>query len=651
MATLPGANNTLATGGAAAAVSGADLITVIAPCASNADAVPRIFGSPSAIYAQHGYCEGVEYCALHANGTNKPCLFVGIPIATPGVVGRVNTGGNTGTSVISVTAGGSGVLAEHDGVVRVIAGGTVGTDQIVLGLSMDGGTSERRVRLGTATSYVIPYFDVTLSATVGTLVAGDTIITWHGTGPLGDSAGWTSAYASLAAGQRTARSKLIVGDLPSDTEASALLALEGAYETTYDRFEQIRASVIDRLPLATMSATSHRMSAVNVTFAEVGATGDTIVRASGSWATDGFATGDIVTIAGSASNNKTTAAVVTVTNATTITLGADDLVDEGPVANVTITGEPSLTFSDAADTIVRAGGSCGSWLDDGFRVGDVITVSGTVSNDGTYTVTDVTALTLTLESDDLANEVIGITVPTISAGQTKAAWMAAITAEFAPIDANQRIDLSAGKARVYSPFSGWYLRWPAAWAASVREYAHDLHTPTWRKADGPTGWSLFDSDGTLVEWDDRVDGGAASAARFTSFRTWANGPVGAFLANSLTRASDASMLVQTHNNAVVNRARAVCQAATEDAVGRSLKKKADGTATTASLAEIESFVNGSLANDMLTNKMGEGPRASNVTWVAATDDNFSVPEPILNGTLTVDLNGTIHTVNTVTVVR
>lgn len=650
MATLPGANNTLATGGAAA-VSGADLITVIAPCASNADAVPRIFGSPSAIYAQHGYCEGVEYCALHANGTNKPCLFVGIPIATPGVVGRVNTGGNTGTSVISVTAGGSGVLAEHDGVVRVIAGGTVGTDQIVLGLSMDGGTSERRVRLGTATSYVIPYFNVTLSATVGTLVAGDTIITWHGTGPLGDSAGWTSAYASLAAGQRTARSKLIVGDLPSDTEASALLALEGAYETTYDRFEQIRASVIDRLPLATMSATSHRMSAVNVTFAEVGAMGDTIVRASGSWATDGFATGDIVTIAGSASNNKTTAAVVTVTNATTITLGADDLVDEGPVANVTITGEPSLTFSDAADTIVRAGGSCGSWLDDGFRVGDVITVSGTVSNDGTYTVTDVTALTLTLESDDLANEVIGITVPTISAGQTKAAWMAAITAEFAPIDANQRIDLSAGKARVYSTFSGWYLRWPAAWAASVREYAHDLHTPTWRKADGPTGWSLFDSDGTLVEWDDRVDGGAASAARFTSFRTWANGPVGAFLANSLTRASDASMLVQTHNNAVVNRARAVCQAATEDAVGRSLKKKADGTATTASLAEIESFVNGSLANDMLTNKMGEGPRASNVTWVAATDDNFSVPEPILNGTLTVDLNGTIHTVNTVTVVR
>ncbi|MFA6619112.1 MAG: hypothetical protein WCT23_08605, partial [Candidatus Neomarinimicrobiota bacterium] len=361
MATLPGASNTLSSGGASA-VSGSDLVTVISPCATSADAVPRLFGSAAAVYAHHGYCEGVEYTSLHANGAHKPVLFVGIPIATPGVVGRVNTGGNTGTSVVSVTAGSAGVLAEHDGRVRVITGGTVGTDQIVLGLSMDEGTSERRIRLGTATSYVIPYFNVTLEATVGTLIAGDTVITWHGTGPRGASAGWTSAYAALAAGQRTARSKLITGDLQTGTEASVILTLEGAYETTYDRFEQVRASVIDRLPLATVSATSHRMSSVNVTFAEVGASGDTIVRASGSWATDGFATGDILTISGAAEggNNQTTAATVTVTNATTITLGSDDLVDEGPVANVTITGEPSLTFSDAADTIVRAGGSCGS---------------------------------------------------------------------------------------------------------------------------------------------------------------------------------------------------------------------------------------------------------------------------------------------------
>jgi hypothetical protein len=96
----------------------------------------------------------------------------------------------------------------------------------------------------------------------------------------------------------------------------------------------------------------------------------------------------------------------------------------------------------------------------------------------------------------------------------------------------------------------------------------------------------------------------------------------------------------------VQRALAVCQAATENAIGASLIKKADGTAEKASLAEIESFVNTSLENDLLSNKRGEGPRVSSAVWVAATDDNFSIPEPILNGTLTINLRGTVHTINT-----
>jgi hypothetical protein len=498
---------------------------------------------------------------------------------------------------------------------------------------------------------VIPYVNVTISFSAGDLTAGETIHEWHGSGPRGDSSGWSDAFDALSEQYETIRSVLVFGDMQTDTEVSALLTYVNAYETTHDRHVYARVGVLDRLPLATMSGTSHNMSAANLTFAEVGATGDTITRASGSWATDGFATGDILTISGSTSNDGTLSAVATVTSATVITLDTDDLVDEGPVSGVTVTGEPSLTFSDSADTITRAGGSPGSWLDDGFAVGDSVTVSGTSSNNGTFTVTAVSALVLTLEADDLNDEVIGITSATISAGQTKASWMAAITTEFGPVDDEPRIDLSAGKARKLSPFSQWHLRWPAAWAASLREYQHDLHIPTWRKADGPTGWSLVDDDNNLVEWDDRVDGGGASAARFTSFRTWANGPQGAFLANSLTRAEDDSLLVQTHNAAVVNRARAVCQAATEDAIGRSLVLDSAGKATTAARKEIESFVQASLAADLLGNKKGEGPRVSNVTWTMSADDVLNVAEPTVNGVLRVYIRGAIHTINTSVVVR
>lgn len=58
----------------------------------------------------------------------------------------------------------------------------------------------------------------------------------------------------------------------------------------------------------------------------------------------------------------------------------------------------SLTYADAnPDTITRG---AGSFLTDGFSPGGQITVSGTVSNDGVYTIATVTALVITLVSTD-----------------------------------------------------------------------------------------------------------------------------------------------------------------------------------------------------------------------------------------------------------
>ena len=63
--------------------------------------------------------------------------------------------------------------------------------------------------------------------------------------------------------------------------------------------------------------------------------------------------------------------------------------------NVGKTGSPILVFVDApgGDRIVRASGS---WIADGFAVGQRIRVSGTTSNDGVYEIATVTATTLTL---------------------------------------------------------------------------------------------------------------------------------------------------------------------------------------------------------------------------------------------------------------
>ncbi len=646
MPAIPKATTTVsATAGTPA--SGLGLVCVFAPVATNPDITPRIFGNSDAIHDQHGYSEGLEYAALHFQRTRKSVLFIGLPINTPGVIGRENTSGNSGSSVSSLAAGSAGVLSEHDGVIKVIRGGTIGTDQILLEISLDDNTVTKRVRLGTASSYVIPYVNVTVSFAAGDLVAGDTIHTWHGTAPLSDSADWATARTALAAQTKAFRSVVLVGDLQTDTEADTFLAQMNNYETVNDRFVYGRAAVYDRAPLATMSKVAVNMTgSPTLTFAEVGGTGDTITRSAGSWISDGFQVGDTFTVAGSASNNVT--GPIETLSALVITLDTLDLADEGPVSNCTVVGAPTLDFLEVGgtgDTITR---SRGSFLDDGFRAGDLVNVTGTASNNitGAAGVDTVTALVITLDTDDLVTEEISVTGVTIIAGQTKAVWMGVVDAAFASVDDDFRIDLAAGRGRELSPFTGWRFRRSAMWAASVREYGHDVHVATWRKDLGPVGFDLDDADENLVEWDDRVDGGAGSAARFTTLRTWPNGPSGTFITQSLTRALEGSILQPTHNAAVVNLAQGVCQAATEATIGRSLVLNDDGTATTDALKSITTEVNGALELALLKNTTGEGQRASKAVWTPADDDVLNVAEATLTGVLELGLNGTIHKVDT-----
>jgi len=631
---------------AGAGASGTEILTVIACVAQSADAMPRVFSSTAALLEQHLYAPGVDYCAEHFEETNKPVIFVGIPIAAAGTIGRIDATGNTGTSVVSVAAGANGVLEEVEGVVTVLRGGTVGTDQILLGLSLDGSFSEpKTVRLGTGTSYVIPYLGLTLTAAAGTLVTGDTVLTFKTTAPLLDADGLAAARTALGAQQKQSRNWHVIGDIATAALASSVVTQINAYATASDRCSLARISARDRKVGAAMSRVSVRVTgSPTVTFAEVGGTGDTITRSAGSFVADGFAVGMAVTVTLSALNNFANA-TITAVSALVLTLDTQDLVAEGPVSGVVIVGSHALTFAEVGgtgDTITRSGGS---WLADGMAAGDLVTVAGTVSNNfADKLVTAVTATVLTLDTQDLVAEVIGSHAITVTAGETDADWVAAIEEEFEDIDGEPRIDIGAGRAFKESPITHWFLRRPAAWAASIREYQHDVQIATWRKDVGVlSGWSL-EKNGEKVEHDELTDGGLL-LGRFTCFRTYSNGPTGTFLAMSLTRADDGSLLSRTHNMHVANIACNVAQAETENAIGMDLELKDDGTATEESLTVIEGRVNSALKIALLQNR-AEGKRASDVKWKASRDDILNVVDAELTGTVDLRLKGTIEKINT-----
>jgi hypothetical protein len=334
-------------------------------------------------------------------------------------------------------------------------------------------------------------------------------------------------------------------------------------------------------------------------------------------------------------------------SATVITLWHDGPRGRGPgVELLGYVGSHGLTFAEVGgtgDTITRSGGS---WLADGFAVGDVVTITGTASNNVTGPIAALTATVLTFDTTDLAAEVIGSgAVVTITAGEEDADWVAAMDHDFGSIDSEHRIDLGAGRGRKLSPITGWRFRRPVMWAASIREYQHDVQIPVWRKADGPcSGWTLDDAEGNVDEHDERTDGGLL-AARFTCFRSYANGPRGAFIALSLTRAVEGSLLSRTHNMAVANIASSVCQSETENAIGQVLELNSDGTGTEASLVVLEERVNSALAIALLQRKL-EGPRASGAKWKASRSDVLNVPEAELTGTLDLLLNGTLEKIST-----
>jgi hypothetical protein len=649
MATLPSATIQI-DDAAGASGAGSQVLAVCAPVPGIVTAEAALFSSAAALIEEHGFCQGAAYAALHYNETRLPILFVALPVGTAGAISHTDRSGVTGSSVISVAAGADGVLEAVNATLTVVGAGTIGTDQISFDLSLDGGFVTKRVRLGTASSYTVPYCGLVISFAAGTLVADD-VFSFRSTGPTFNAAGATAVETTLAQQNVACRSWLMIGDAAGNTEADAVRAAAETYATADDRFVLARVQARDLYRPAALVAPSGRTVGASLTFAEVGPTGDTITRAAGSWVTDGFAVGDTIVVSGAvatAGANNITAVIATVT-ALVITLGSEDLVAEGPITSATVLGYPTLTFAEVgatADTITR---SSGSFVTEGFKAGMTLTVDGTSLNDGTsYDIETVSALVLTMGTGDLAAEVISAEDVTLTAVETKADWRTSITDELDGItgDEARRIDLGAGYMSKLCPITGWRFRRPVQWAASLREYKHAEHIPTWRTADGALGgFTLEDANGLLAEHDERIDGGLL-AAQFTCARTW-NNKRGAFVAMSLTRADEGSLLSRTHNMHVANVACTTVQSATQNEIGQVLELGSTGLATEASLVLLESRVNAEVEVALRQDIRGEGPRASPGTvWAANRDDVLNVVGATLNGVLTLELNGTIEHIAT-----
>ncbi len=206
--------------------------------------------------------------------------------------------------------------------------------------------------------------------------------------------------------------------------AGQYLTIEGSAENdgTYRIAEvtDLTLFLAEGEALINETLTRHAMSG-SLTFADNGAAADTITRGSGSWLTDGFAAGQMIRVEGSGDNDGLY--LIAAVTASTLTLVASDSLNPGTASSASV-ATISLT---APDTITR---DSGSWIDDGFLVGQTITVSGTTANNGTYTINSVTDTCITLNPNErLSDETVAsASDDTVSAPDTiirdSGSWLA-----------------------------------------------------------------------------------------------------------------------------------------------------------------------------------------------------------------------------------
>lgn len=293
---------------------------------------------------------------------------------------------------------------------------------------------------------------------------------------------------------------------------------------------------------------------------------------------------------------------------------------------------------DAADTITR---SAGSFVADGWKVGMVVTISGTANNNGTgHVVSAVTASVLTVgAAPGLATEA-NVATAVLVGSEPLATWRSAIasivSATPATSKVSEKVVVTGGRARRRSRLNGAKKRRPASWPFACAMMAHDIHISPAKVENGALGWTIHGDDNQLREHDERVHGGLLDA-RIASLTTFDEKP-GIFVSLPVTLAEEGRpfsrlpiVLVGQLGCTVAKRA------TTEKLNGNYILSPTTGRLLESEARRIELYVQTQINNALLNAAMPEGKRASGAVFTLGRTADLRVPGAIVTWEL--DLTG------------
>ncbi|MCY2964194.1 MAG: hypothetical protein NT069_11270 [Planctomycetota bacterium] len=179
----------------------------------------------------------------------------------------------------------------------------------------------------------------------------------------------------------------------------AVTAFEKLVDREYQQYWQLLSNGQSQTsPFATTVSTLNS--------AEVSITSGSLSRTAGSWRADGFVVGQVITVTGTNSNDGVFLIQAISADGSTLQLAQPQSETTPGLSvesqgNARISGSPTLSFAAATGSLeLTISRSTGSWVTDGFGVGQSITISGSVKNDGQYTIRSISSdgATVTLVS-------------------------------------------------------------------------------------------------------------------------------------------------------------------------------------------------------------------------------------------------------------
>ncbi len=189
----------------------------------------------------------------------------------------------------------------------------------------------------------------------------------------------------------------------------------GLYRVNISTNEQVELIAVETRP---------ETSGVELTFTQDEDGADVIQRATGDWFLEGYELGMFIEVSGTNSNNTDSGAgggnaeryqiaamteseITLITNGTLLQETSTSATVREVVTDVPIQANGYVFVPADYDIQITRAENSGSFLEEGFQAGQTISVEGSqLDNDGTYTVTAVTDLSLVLSDDDSVNDEI-----------------------------------------------------------------------------------------------------------------------------------------------------------------------------------------------------------------------------------------------------